>query len=110
MPSSFMNFCRVLDLKKYVKLKFASEISIRKMNHKKPTLVKWRQSMVYQCHNQIPVWYICSYAVRNSKKSNKFTPWLIIKKAIFRDPFKIAGNLGKKQNTKFKLDYFTSVS
>ncbi len=29
-----------------------------------------------------------------------------IKKAIFRDPFKIAGNLGKKQKTKFKLDLF----
>jgi hypothetical protein len=40
MPSSLMNFCRVPDLKKCVKLKFASEISIRKMNHKKPTLVK----------------------------------------------------------------------
>ncbi len=38
MPSSFMNFCRVTDLKKCVKLKFASEISIKKMNHKKTNI------------------------------------------------------------------------
>jgi hypothetical protein len=40
MPSSFMIFCRVPDLKKCVKLKFASEINIIKMNHKKLTFVK----------------------------------------------------------------------